>query len=122
VRAFGPLLAAFSGWGGLPQKRFLCGNPKHLLALRLHGQDRLQQIPMMIALPNRTQPTRGGMVLVIDLGGILDQYHPTRLLRSHQGLRLLQMRTHQPFIADLRTLQKAIGRFAGGVTAQLGRQ
>ena len=54
LHAFVTLLAGFSLGSRLPQKRFLGGDAKHLLALRLDGQHRLQQVALMMGASDRT--------------------------------------------------------------------
>jgi len=115
--AFVSLMTRFSCGSGLTQKGFLSRDSQHLFARRFHRQHRLQQIALMASVANRTQPARFGMVLIIHFRHVLYQQHPLLLL--HHRLGLLQVRTHELFIAGLRTLQEAVRRFGGALASQL---
>src|SRR3989442_1269781 len=71
----------------------------------------------MASVADGTQPTCFGMVLVIHFRHILNQQDPLLLL--HEAVRLLQVGTHQLFIARLCTLQEAVGRFGACRPPQL---
>src|SRR6266566_1155292 len=71
----------------------------------------------MASVADGTQPTCFGMVLVIHCRHILNQQDPLLLL--HEAVRLLQVGTHQLFIARLCTLQEAVGRFGACRPPQL---
>jgi len=75
---------------------------------------------VLAAVADGSQPARGGMVLVVHLGGILDQQH--LLVLSGLRARLLQVRPQQLFIGHIGCLQEAIGRLHGRLLLHLGGQ
>src|SRR5437016_13903310 len=71
----------------------------------------------MASVADGTQPPCFAMLLVIHFRHILKQQDPLLLL--HEAVRLLQVGTHQLFIARLCTLQEAVGRFGACRPPQL---
>ncbi len=74
----------------------------------------------MTPIADGSQASRGGMLLIVDFRGILDQQDPFGLARFCS--RLLHMWLDQLLIADIGGLQEAIGGVEIGLTCHLHRQ
>ena len=108
ARALLPLPLGFALGSWLTQKRLLMHQPQYLATLRYHSQHALQQIAVMGAVADGSQPRGRGVLLVVHFRRILDQQHLLLLARLRSRLR--HMRPDQLLIGHIRRLQEAIGR------------
>jgi len=74
-------------------------DPQDVFLLGVHCQHGLQQHPMLFLVFERPQSGRFAMMRIVEIGGILDQQHPSMAARLLLGL--LHMRMHQPFVGHI---------------------
>jgi len=88
-------------------------DPQDLALLGIHCQHGLQQHPMLFLVLKGSGSGGGGMMRIVEIGGILDQQHSSMAARLLLGL--LHMGMHQPFVGHIWRFQQAIGGLEFGL-------
>ena len=104
----------------LAHERLLVGQPQGLAGLGHHRQHALHQEPAATPVADRAEAARGGVVRVVQRGGVRHQQDQRLLAGGLPGL--LPVRGQQRRVAERRGVEQAIGRLERGRIAQLRGQ